>query len=226
MATSGQISGLMTARDIVRSALTRLGVIGAGEDPSANDMDNGIEHLNWMLKEWQADGWNLWRTFDDSIVVPAGTATVTLDPRVMDVLSASRLQAVDYEMPLERWEIGDYDVLPNKAASGQPIVFVPRKNRDNYQLTFWRVPNVDTTINYTAVRVIEDVTDEDENIDCPQEWTSCVIFNLADRMAGDFGPEFIRPDINRRAAQLYQQMRAADRPSYYTMGTYDYGSNY
>lgn len=223
MATSGVISGLMTARDIVTAALQDMAVIAAREEPSAEDMALGIRHLNWMLKEWMADGCNLWREFEDSLVLPANTATFTLDPRVVDVLEMRRVATATNEMTLSRWERADYDCIPNKIAPGMPTCFVPLKMRDTYEVRFWPVPTVDTTIKYTAARVIEDIADEDDNVDAPQEWTSTIVANLAARMMPAFGEQFQNVQTVRLAAQLYQQMRAYDRPASYFMGTYDYG---
>jgi len=224
MATSGEISGLLNAREIVRRALQMLGVLAAREEASADDMELGVDTLNWMLKEWMADGCNLWREFTDSVVVPANTATVTLDPRVVDVLDARRIVSATNEMQLARWEAGDYQAIPNKIAQGFPTCYVPIKGRDSFQLTFWPVPTSDMTVKYTAARVIEDVTDEDQNVDAPQEWTSTIIANLADRLAPSYGNEFVSVVVTRRAAQLYQQMRAYDRPATYFMGTWNYGA--
>jgi hypothetical protein len=223
MATSGVISGLMTARDIVTAALQDLAVIAGNEVPNANDMALGIRHLNWMLKEWMADGCNLWREFEDAVVIPANTASVTLDPRVVDVLEMRRVISSTNEMSLSRWERADYDCLPNKIAQGAPTCFVPLKLRDTYEVRFWMVPTVDTTIKYTAARVIEDVADEDDNVDAPQEWTSTIVANLAARLMPAFGEQFQNVQTVRLAAQLYQQMRAYDRPASYFMGTYEYG---
>lgn len=223
MATSGVISGLMTARDIVTAALQDLGVIAAREEASAEDMALGVRHLNWMLKEWMADGCNLWREEEGEVVLPADTSSLTLDPRVVDVLEMRRVVSTTNQMQLARWERADYDCLPNKIAQGAPTCFVPLKLRDAFQVRFWMVPTEDTTILYTAARVIEDVTDPNQNVDAPQEWTSTIVANLASRIMPAFGAQFQNVQTVRLAAQLYQQMRAYDRPASYFMGTYEYG---
>lgn len=218
MATSGVITNLDTARDIITDALRELQIYGSNKVPSASDIELGRRRLNWMLKEWQDDGWTGWRVFEDTQVFAIGEYEKDLTPRVGDVLEA-RLTASGYDRPLARIEYGDFVSYPNKAQTGAPTIFVPRPGLTTYALRIWPVPLVSTTITYTAARVSDDVTSETETLDVPQQYTRCVMMNLAAILAPSFGRA---NDPNaivtiREAARLYQLMRAADRPASYFM---------
>jgi len=217
MATSGTINETFTARDVITQALTLITVLGGGETPSADDAAQGLTQLQWMLKSWQSDGCNLWREEEETIVFPAATETVTLDPRVLDVQEARVEIDPTFQRILARWERGEYITLPNKTAPGSPTIFYFRRKRDTVTMTLWPVPPVETNILCTTARVIEDVTDLDQNLDVPQEWCETVTYNLAARLLDTFGITETRPVVASKivamARELYDKLSGFDRPS-------------
>ena len=222
MTVSTSISFEMTARDIVEKALRLINVLGSDENVSAADGENARMSLNMMLKTMQADGCNIWREQPSTVTFPASTATMTLDPRVIDVVEARCVRATNSELPLGRWERGQYVSIPNKASVGIPTAYYFQKNRDAVTMTLWPVPYVSTVINFTAARVMADVSALSDTLDVPQEWLECVTYNLADRLAIEWGSVIIEAAaaqrIQQRAAELYSLMRDFDRPSSVTMG--------
>ena len=217
MPTSNSINETFTARDVVTQALTLITVLGGGETPSADDAAQGLTQLQWMLKSWQSDGCNLWREEEETIVFPAATETVTLDPRVLDVQEARVEIDPTFQRILARWERGEYITLPNKTAPGSPTIFYFRRKRDTVTMTLWPVPPVETNIFCTTARVIEDVTDLDQNIDVPQEWCETVTYNLAARLLDTCGITETRPVVASKivamARELYDKLSGFDRPS-------------
>ena len=61
MATSGSTDYSRTANQIITLAMRRMGVISKGEAPDADEMADGLEALNVMVKLWQIEGINLWK---------------------------------------------------------------------------------------------------------------------------------------------------------------------
>jgi hypothetical protein len=222
MATSGTIDETMTARQVCTAAAQDLGVYGAGESVSASDMAEMVRRLSFMLKSWQADGVNLWREADGEVEFLAGEKTVTLYPYCLDVLEARLVQSSTFLRPLQRWELGEYKQLPNPDQPGIPAAFYVGKGTGAVALSLWPVPQSDVTIRYTYSRVIEDVTDANQNLDVPQEWLEAVWTNLAVRCASMFGAARLDPAglqlLIGRAATLEQKMLDQDRPASIFMG--------
>lgn len=223
MATSGSTTTLATVREIVTDALLELQVIGAGHAPSSRDADFVMKRLNWMLKQWQDDGVNLWRQEDVEIDWTADTAEGDVlgpdDAPVNDILSL-RYTGLGYDRELTRWEIADYNALPNKTTAGIPAIYCVTRGLSTLRLRVWPVPEDDLTFQASINRVIEDVTSLNETLDVPQQYTRTVAMNLAANIAPAFGKA---TDPNtvvtiREAARLYQLMRAADRPASYFLG--------
>ena len=232
MTTSGVITGTLTVRQIVSKAYTLLGVKDAVTPLSAEDANEGMDSLNWMLKSWQADGNNLWRREDTTMVWPLGVQTGQLDPQIIDILSL-RWVLNDVETPMLRYSLEEWDRLPTKNDTGTPIVWKFIKLRSSVEVSLWPIPEVATTIYGDMARIVETVTDLDETIDLPQEWTEAVFYNLAWRLADISGKTGERTNrVIANAQQLYQKLRGHDRePSlrmvparrYYGRG-YGYGS--
>jgi hypothetical protein len=225
MATSGEIGETFTARECIFQALQIITVYGANQTPTADDANTGLFHLQWMLKDWQADGCNLWRAEEEEFTFAANTRTIVTDPRVIDVQELRVLIPQDvsppsadtYFRPLARWELGEYKSLPNPYVAGSPTIFYFNRKRSSTELTIWPVPAAQTTLYGTVARVIEDVTDIDQNLDVPQEWCSTITYNLASRLLDPFGISDTRPvlaqNVQARAAMLYEKLSNFDRPS-------------
>lgn len=233
MALSGDISGTMVARDIARMAMLMIGGPLENGEVTAEDGLTITTVLNYMLKSWQADGCNLWRLSDEEVTFPADTRTVTLDPRVLDVMEARYVGGQTYQRSLARYEWGDYRSLPNKDASGTPTSYTLNKQRTYIDLTIWPVPTVETVIVYSGARVIQDVNDLNDEVDVPQEWIETVITVLAERMIPYFNIDSLSPPVaarvTARAKFLYDKLLDFDRPASAFMkpwGTPAYQSGY
>lgn len=215
MALSGEISGTLTVRDIARTAMQLVGGPLTNGEVTARTGELCVTILNGMIKSWQADGCNLWRLSDETVTFAADTPTVTLDPRVLDVMEARFYGGATYQRTLARWEWGAYRELPNKLSAGNPTCFTLNKQRLTIEMTIWPVPTADTIILYSGARVIDDVTDLSQEVDVPQEWMECVYYNLADRMLDVIDVATTSPTtaqrINARAQQLYAKMLDFDR---------------
>jgi hypothetical protein len=216
----------MLVSDVVAAAMQQLGVVAMGEQPTGIELQTGIRELNWMLKTWATSrGVNLWRETQGSADFPANTATVTLDPQPIDVIEARFVQSDTFERPLQRWESGQYEQLPNKAQPGYPTAFSIQKNVGGVTMTLWPVPYADSTVLYTYSRVPDDVTDGAQTIDIPQAWLETVYLALAARMVSLLGVNRIDPAtaslVTQRAAGLEQLLLSQDQPASVFMGPWE-----
>lgn len=221
MTTSGTINTVSTVRDLIGAALDIIGVSDNHEDAEA--YDKAMRTMQRMLKTMQADGVNLWRIEDISVTWPANQqyqtfGTDILTPsNIINIQDARVVISSTFERSLGRYEYGDYEVLPNKAAGGSPVVYWFDKRTDGARLYLWMVPTAVTTINLTIARVIEDVTDVNQTVDLPQEWEETIIYQLAARLLNPYSVTESQPrvaaDVKQTAAVLYQKLLDMDRPS-------------
>ena len=75
MTTSGTTIYQLSRNDIVAAALRKLGVLAAGQTPSAEDYTNGGVSLNALVAEFRSKGMPLWarKSYSFTPVVSTGT---------------------------------------------------------------------------------------------------------------------------------------------------------
>lgn len=207
MATSGSTDLTFDARAAVTFALNKLRVIAGGETPSAPDAETAQQELNLMLKGWMKYE-SLWRYTEASATPTDATAAVTLSPVPHRVTSARYYDGTN-EMPLALLTREEYYDLPQKTNTGVPTCFYVDYQRAAATMYIWPViATVGTKrIKYTYLRKFEDVDSLDNDIDIRQEHFETVGYNLAARLADDFGRA--GPVIDRIIARAEQMLQTA-----------------
>jgi len=297
VATSNSTNYTRTARQIIKSALRLLGVIQSGEEPTAAEIQDGLEAFEIMVKTFQAQGYHLWTyaeatlfltastvsysltgaravssfvqtassadasstdltidvdsisgiadgdvlgivtsstaihwttvdgapagstiTFDDALtvdvssgaVVYAYTAADDLTGRPLRVESVRRRDSGNIDTPLGEMAREEYFDLPNKTNTGVPVEFYYDPGRDTGTLYIWPAPTTITqTLKFTYLRALEDIDAITNNMDFPQEWLETLKYQLAVRLAPEYGVA-VRPDIAGMAGVLLDTMMGWD----------------
>jgi len=127
------------------------------------------------------------------IATPAGTAsiesiTIREDDTDFPVPVINRFK--EMKIPF-KWEVD----RPEKA----------RFDYDRQLLTFYYLPDKPYTVIYDRLRILEDITVIDDNLDIPSSLYSYLIYELAARMAEEYGQE----DIKIRRLEGKAQVRLA-----------------
>src|SRR5688572_9984118 len=111
----------MTAGELVTRAMQNRRCLALGRTPTAAEMTYGLERLNLLLKPLARYEGTQWSAEETTATVTGGSANVTLAVRPGSIVSVGLVVSATNERPLARWEQGQYDVLPNKAAVGDPV---------------------------------------------------------------------------------------------------------
>lgn len=180
------VTGTRTVRSIVNGALRKAGLLDIAEEGEAELVEVGVEHLDEMLKAWQAEPW-IWTRTSGTLTLTTA-ASYTLSPvRPLRILSA-RLVRSGVETPMEQLTRREYDELPLKTSTGLPTTFFYDRQREAALFHVWPVlaSAAGETIAYTYVREVEDAALNDV-IDVPAEWYEATTLGLAARLAMTFG---------------------------------------
>ena len=224
MATSGVTDWTVTAGDLVTRALKEIGVLPSGGVPEAEELSDGIDTLNFMLKSWAGES-NLFREATGTITIPGGTGAGTLPQGIRDINSVRHVVSATFDRPLTQWNRSQYYSMPNRAAVGNPTVYYLAQTVGSDELRVWPVPAADVTLHLDYSRSPEIVTGPTETVDVPQEWYEAVVFGLAARMANMFGATRLDPNavavVTQRAEVLYRELLDRDRPESYYFEQYD-----
>jgi len=70
---------MTTIRDIITLALKDSGIVGVGQTPLAEDINDGLTRLNLMLGQWNGQRWLLYHQLDKSLAL-TGAQTYTIGP--------------------------------------------------------------------------------------------------------------------------------------------------
>lgn len=178
---------------LVLAAYERIGI----RSPSFRQehMFSAKNELNFLLSEMSNLQPNLWEITLTSTSLTSGTATYTLDSKIVMVLDAyistsfgTTSQTDIYLNPLSRTE---YAVIAQKQTAGQPTQYwfdrqiVPT-------LTLWPVPNSSTTweLSYYSCNTIQDANlAGGETLDVPYRWLDAVVAGLSHRLSRIYAPQ-------------------------------------
>lgn len=216
----------MTARDMVTQAMRDIGVLASGEDPSADELSDGILRLNSMLKSYAAKGLNLWRDTDGAVTFAEGVAVAPL-PGALSVSEARLVLDDDTDRLMTEWPRSDILSVPSRTATGEPIVYAVITTTAGISMQLYPVPARDVTVRYSYARQTATVAEPSDTIDIPEMFQEAIWKLLSVRLAPTFGKTRADPAtvqiVAQQAAELERDMLDWDRPSSYYMGADCYG---
>ncbi len=196
----------INAVKVIDAALRVLGVLRSG-DTTNNDttMQNDcLEALNLMLKNYQNYGIEQWtretHTISNLAAYQSNYMFANANADITNIVPERIIQAyitpqanVDVEVtPISMQE---YWALANKKATGMPNQVAYNFQNDYGMLYLWPIPTVNTyhlTIVYQ--KPYDDLDAATDTFDVPQRWFEALKWNLAVRLAPEFG-KAVTPEI-------------------------------
>lgn len=186
----------MTAGDLLNLALFDAGVIGTGQVASAQDSNNALVRLNFMLGEWQVQRWLVWHLLDMSIVStgaqfytigPGGDIPMTQRPDRIEAaffrqLVQSQPNQIDYPLDvLEARE--DYNNIALKNLSSFPMVLFYDSAFPLGKLYPWPImqPNI-YELHVSVKDLLTQVATLATTVNLPLEYYNAIHWNMAVRL--------------------------------------------
>jgi len=197
MTTSGTTTFSINRDQLIAGSLRLAGVVASGESPTADQVTEGAEALNMMVKAWQADGLPLWAVKQYSLTL---TASATFNIGVSQTVNINKplkvIQAFLHDtstngadVPMRILTRDEYNRLGNKTATGQPIQVFYEPLREYGTLHVFPIPDTASIANKQITLVyqapFEDFNAASDTPDFPQEWYEAIKYGLAVRMAGE-----------------------------------------
>ncbi len=207
---------LTTARDLIKESLELIGVVAAGEEPSANDMTSGLNSLNLLLSMW--GGRNLMTTSEiresfslvasqvsylmgvDSIALPVDFNT----PKPSKIVRAFIRDTNDVDYPVTLISRDQYDAIPDKDSTGVPNQLAQdpgATQQTNQVMTVYLYP-APTDATYTIFLFSEKpltwVSALDDTITMEDVYLAAIPPNLATILAQKFG-KALHPETKQLA---------------------------
>ncbi len=210
MTTSGIYSYQLTRNQIIEAALRKLGVMAEGQTPSAQNYSDGMMALNTVIAQLRAIGMSLWARFEYTFTPTTNSYTIGTGMTLNTQFPVRLLQAYRTDngakIPMDLVAREDFNILPTNS-TGTPL-------KVNYQpfvnygvISLWPTPTSTNTTTVTLVyqRPFQYFTASTETMDMPEEWYNAIIYNLAVRLAPEWGVPLPDRQMLMQEAKMYTE---------------------
>lgn len=146
---------MATWADVIQDALQDLGVIQAGETPSAEDQAYCLTRVNRLIDEWRAERLQIYSITRTTLALTSGTSTYTIGPsgdfNIARPIYVEKVRFLDtsmtpnIELPLQPLTDDAYaDIAIKTLTSTYPSVYYINPTFPTSTLIFWPVPTSTT----------------------------------------------------------------------------------
>lgn len=215
----------VTRDQIISLSLRKLGVLEIGDVPDANTIANAAMSLNLLIKQLSTEGLRLWKNSELVIPLTSGQTsynlggasstlmydtqapTVAITDRPLKIIQGfyRNKQTTPYiDIPVMVVSKQEYNVLGSKYSTGTANTIFYDVKKLNGILYVYLTPDANTQTNIELHIVVQlpldDLTTALGVPDFPNEWMNCLVWNLADQLALEYGvPMNSRQEISQRA---------------------------
>jgi hypothetical protein len=210
---------------IISLALRKLGVLEIGDVPDAETINNAAMSLNLLIKQLSTEGLKLWK--NSELIIPLITnqttyilggstsalmydslnPTVAITDRPLKVIQGfyRNITVTPYiDIPVMVVSKQEYNVLGSKFSTGTANTIFYDTKKLNGVLYVYLTPDVNASTNMelhiVAQLPLDDLSTALGIPDFPNEWMNCLVWNLADQLALEYGvPMNSRQEIGMRA---------------------------
>lgn len=190
-----------------------LGVYAIGEDPSAEEAQDGLSALNALMDSLSNSSLLVHARSLDSISVTAGSASITVGPsggtvtpRPVRVLAESYFEIAGSSYPLELLTLEQYTAIADKASQGLPSALYVQPDMPDVALHLWPVPAQAITLKLWSDKQLATFPALTTQVSLPPGYERMLAFLLAEEMA----PEYQRepsPTVIRKAAAARRALK-------------------
>lgn len=228
MSTSGSYDFSITRNDIIQEAFRKIGALGENETIAADTtkLNVGIAALNPMAKAWQAYGMQMWCRTDKTVLLSALTTSPTTIGPASTIVDTKKylklLQAIrrdtssNTDVPLNLFTYENFNMLSTKTSTGAPLHVHYQPTLTAGTIYLWPLPDTYWTANgsiiFTFQRTIQDFDSSTDEPDFPIEWAEALIYNLAVRIAPNYGlPPNDRDRLKGEAKESLELAKSFDQ---------------
>lgn len=198
---------MTTARDLITLAMKDAGVIGVGQAPLAEDMNDALTNLNAMLAQWERRRWLVFHLIE-VVFQATGATSYSLGVggdinavRVDSIASAYFRQTVgapgnmvDYPLTILNAR-EDYNSIALKGMASFPSVLFYDSGWPLGNVFIWPVPSSVYEIHLTVKSPLQTFAKLEDAVDLPPEYEEALRLNLAVRLRVSYRLPF-DPQLN------------------------------
>jgi hypothetical protein len=178
MAVSGTYNFNLDIDEVIQEATEMIG----GEQTLGHEPASARRSINLILNDWQNRGILLWSTDTTTVTVATSVTTYDLASSALDALIVTyQPDSTSAETKLERKSFEEYNIIPNKYATGRPTQYTVKRNLANPTIHLYPIPDNSTgLLQIELIRQVQDVNKSfEQNADSPVRFLPSLTSGLA-----------------------------------------------
>lgn len=222
----------VTRDQIISLALRKLGVLEIGSTPDTDTVDAAAMSFNLLIKQLSTEGLKLWKVSELIVPLTANKTSYILGGASSDLMYDSLAPSVaitdkplkvvqgfyrntqispNIDTPVMVISKQEYNTLGSKASTGVANTIFYDVKSLNGILYVYLTPDTYSSTNLemhlVAQMPLNDISLSTDIPDFPNEWMNCLVWNLADQLALEYGvPMNTRQEITQRAMGYKAQL--------------------
>lgn len=186
---------MATVQELLKDSLRKIGVIATGQTPTNDELQDALRDLNRMLEVWSTKQIQVFASAEDNFSLVAGTVSYTMGTagtassvRAKKILSGFTRDSDNYDQPVEIISEKQYNAIPDKTTQGRPYyLFYDPKYALGY-IYLYPTPDSTETMYIESLKLLHTAfTALTTTVSLPGEYEEAIVFNLAVRMAPEYG---------------------------------------
>lgn len=188
---------MATPKDLIKASLRKLAVLAEGEEPSNEGLNDAFNELNRMMAQWNNKNYLVLGISIDEFSLVASQNSYTLGSGGdFNTAVPIRIDKVfikydsNTEIPIEIIDSVRWGEISNKATeSNTPSRVYIDKNHPLWKLYFYPTPSEVKTVIIHSYRKLSSFSTTTETIALPDGYEDAIVYNLAMRIAPEYGKE-------------------------------------
>lgn len=211
---------MTTPLDIIKQSMKDAGFLSQGETPTAEDVNDVFQKLNWMISEWSQSKVMVYHLVEKTIMAngsrtytigPGGDIDFAVRPNEIDsaVYRISPAGGYPTDVPMDVIRaFEDYQTISVKNISAPPRVVFLDTGWPLGTIYVWPVPQAGQyELKFLFKMVLSGFTSLYETISLPPMYESAMNWNLAKRIAPMTGEQGANPIIAAEAASTLRSLK-------------------
>jgi hypothetical protein len=186
-----------TGQDIIKGALRLLGVLSAGEEPSAEDEADALSALNGMIDSWNTEGTLVYATTRNEYTLTDGTASYTIGSggtfnttRPLRIRNAAVIPVGNsFEYPMDILTSDEWAQIANKDLTGIPYSLHYRPLAAQGSVELYVTPDDAHTLVIYEDSHLAQISSASAYLDLAPGYTRALRYNLAVELAPEYNKQ-------------------------------------
>lgn len=216
-----------TVRDLINRSFRLIGVLAAGETPSAQEQTDAFNTLNDMISDWSNQSLFITSILRESFPTVAGQGTYTMGvggnfntvrPQSIENCLIVAQATPETELPMTIINKDQYaGIIVKSVTSSIPLFLYPDYGFPFANLNIWPVPSVVTNLILYSWKPLASFVTVNDTVALPTGYQRALIYNLALELAPEYGKE-PSPTVLQLALEAKAVVKRLNiRPDYMTV---------